>query len=124
MAITREHDAFIVTIRRRGRGHLKPPPLIGAAPTRDEARAMEDQMIQAIRDGLPWSAESPAQGTLAPVLSKKCDLLRQRGRVEAIGVDASAMNMSHNPSLELHVRPLRHGCQTLDCFGSTGTSPA
>lgn len=69
MAITREHNAFIVSIRRRGRGHLRPPPLIGAAPTRDEARALENQMIQALRDGLPWPAQSPAQGTLAAALS-------------------------------------------------------
>lgn len=69
MAITREHNAFIVTIRRRGRAHLKPPPLIGAAPTRDEARALEDQMIKALHGGLPWPAQSAAQGTLAAALS-------------------------------------------------------
>jgi hypothetical protein len=64
MAIHRESNLYVVTVRGRGRG----PRLIDTAATRDQARDLETTMIAALHDTGTWPADSPAKGTLAAVL--------------------------------------------------------
>lgn len=66
MAIHRESNLYVVTVRGRGRG---PARLVDTAATRDQARDLETAMIAALHDTGTWPAKRPAKGTLSAVLS-------------------------------------------------------
>lgn len=66
MAIQYVAGRYVVTIRSRSRA--RPVLMVDAAETPDVARALENEMIAALRAGLPWPAEPPAKGTLGAVL--------------------------------------------------------
>lgn len=68
MAIQCVDRRYIVTIKGFGRG--RQVPLIGLAASREEARALEAEMIAAKRAGLPWAFSQPAKGTLAAALDE------------------------------------------------------
>lgn len=68
MAIQCVDRRYVVTIKGCGRGPVV--PLIGIAATREEARALETEMIEAKRSGLPWPSSQPAKGTLAAALDE------------------------------------------------------
>lgn len=68
MAIQCVDRRYIVTIKGFGRGRAV--PLIGLAATREDARALEVEMIAAKRAGLPWPSSQPAKGTLAAALDE------------------------------------------------------
>ncbi|MFN3317573.1 MAG: hypothetical protein ACK43M_02435 [Allorhizobium sp.] len=63
MAIHRESNLYVVTVRGRG-----PARLVDTAATRDQARDLETAMIAALHDTGTWPAKRPAKGTLAAVL--------------------------------------------------------
>lgn len=68
MAIQCVDRRYVVTIKGFGRGRVV--PLIGIAETREEARALEAEMIAARRANLPWPSSQPAKGTLAAALDE------------------------------------------------------
>jgi hypothetical protein len=68
MAIQCVDHRYIVTIKGFGRG--RQVPLIGLAASREEARALEAEMIAVKRAGLPWPSSQPAKGTLAAALDE------------------------------------------------------
>lgn len=106
MAIQCVGRRYVVTIKGFGGG--RPVPLIGVAQTREDARALEADMIAALRANLPWPSFQPAKGTLAAFLgiawsrsggwhSKRCGPAHYASALEFIteaGADSPASGLT------------------------------
>jgi hypothetical protein len=66
MAIQHVAGRYVVSIRSRNK--VRPILMVDAAETREDAHALENEMVAALRAGHSWPAVQPAKGTLAAVL--------------------------------------------------------